>query len=66
MRYILGKRLRKWFGIETIEEVMQIGKILYNAIGIEIYRECAGRSNGKALLLQPVLYQPGVQPDLVP
>ena len=35
--YALGKRLRKWFSIETIEEVMRLGKVLYNVIGIEIH-----------------------------
>ena len=40
--YTLGKRLRKWFSIETIEEVMQLGKILYNVIGVEIYGNAQG------------------------
>lgn len=40
--YALGKRLRKWFSIETIEEVMRLGKTLYNGIGIEIYRNAQG------------------------
>ena len=35
--YTLGKSLRKWFGIETTEEVMRMGKTLYNVIGVDIY-----------------------------
>ena len=40
--YTLGKRLRKWFSIETTEEVMRIGKVLYNSIGIEINGNAQG------------------------
>jgi hypothetical protein len=34
--YPLGAKLREWFGIDTMDEVMELGKILYQAIGIEI------------------------------
>ncbi|MCL4562085.1 MAG: hypothetical protein M1281_15925 [Chloroflexi bacterium] len=34
--YPLGVRLRNWFGVDTMEEVMDLGQILYRAIGVEI------------------------------
>ena len=40
--YALGKRLWKWFSIETIEEVMRLGQILYRVIGVEIYGNAKG------------------------
>lgn len=32
----LGWKLRNWFGVDTMEEVMELGQILYRAIGVEI------------------------------
>ena len=46
--YPLGKKLRRWFGlaqrpgIETIEEVMELGQILYRAIGVDILGDVQG------------------------
>ena len=40
--YPLGTKLRKWFGIDTIEEVMELGQILYRAIGVEIQGDTQG------------------------
>ena len=40
--YPLGAKLRKWFGIDTMEEVMELGQILYRAIGIEIQGDAQG------------------------
>lgn len=34
--YPLGRKLRRWFGIHTIGDVMILGQILYKAIGIEV------------------------------
>ena len=34
--YPLGEKLRKWFGVDSMEEVMELGQILYRAIGVEI------------------------------
>ena len=34
--YSLSGKLRKWFAVDTMEEVMKLGQILYRAIGIEI------------------------------
>src|SRR4051812_14200396 len=34
--YPLGRKLRKWFGVDTMEEVMELGQILYRAIGVEM------------------------------
>ena len=34
--YPLGGKLREWFGVDTMEEVMELGQILYQAIGVEI------------------------------
>jgi hypothetical protein len=40
--YALGTKLRKWVGVDTMEEVMQLGQILYRAIGIEIVSNSQG------------------------
>jgi hypothetical protein len=46
--YPLGGKLRKWFGlalrpgVDTMEEVMELGQILYRAIGVEIVGEPQG------------------------
>jgi hypothetical protein len=34
--YPLGEKLRRWFGVDTMEEVMELGQILYRAIGVEM------------------------------
>ncbi len=33
--YPLGEKLHRWFGIDEISEVMEIGHILYQAIGVD-------------------------------
>jgi hypothetical protein len=40
--YPLGAKLRKWFGVDRMEEVMELGQILYRAIGVEIQGEPQG------------------------
>jgi hypothetical protein len=40
--YPLGRKLRKWFGVDTMEEVMELGQILYRAIGVEIQGDTQG------------------------
>jgi hypothetical protein len=40
--YPLGRKLRKWFGVDTVEEVMELGQILYRAIGVEIQGDTQG------------------------
>jgi hypothetical protein len=40
--FILGRRLRTWFSVDTIEEVMRLGQILYRVIGIEVYGDTQG------------------------
>jgi hypothetical protein len=40
--YLIGGRLRRWCGIDTIEEVMALGQTLYRAIGIEIEGDTEG------------------------
>ena len=40
--YPLGWKLRKWFGVDTMEEVMELGQILYRAIGVEIQGDTQG------------------------
>jgi hypothetical protein len=40
--YPLGGKLRKWFGVDRTEEVMELGQILYRAIGVEIQGEPQG------------------------
>jgi len=37
--YPLGGKLRQWFAVDTMEEVMELGQILYRAIGVEIVGE---------------------------
>jgi hypothetical protein len=38
----LGEKLRKWFGVDMMEEVMELGQILYRAIGVEIQGDIQG------------------------
>jgi hypothetical protein len=40
--YPLGGKLRKWFGVDTMEEVMELGQILYRAMGVEIQGDTQG------------------------
>jgi len=40
--YPLGRKLRKWFGVDTMEEVMELGQILYRAIGVEFQGDTQG------------------------
>jgi hypothetical protein len=40
--YPLGEKLRKWFGVDTMAEVMALGQILYRAIGVEIQGDTQG------------------------
>jgi len=40
--YPLGGKLRKWFSVDTMEEVMELGQILYRAIGVEIQGDIQG------------------------
>jgi hypothetical protein len=40
--YPLGGKLRKWFGLSTIDEVMELGQILYRAIGVEMQGDGQG------------------------
>ena len=40
--YPLGGKLRKWFDVDTMEEVMELGQILYRAIGVEIQGDPQG------------------------
>ena len=40
--YALGDKLRKWFGVGTMEEVMALAQILYRAIGVEIQGDAQG------------------------
>ncbi len=40
--YPLGGKLRKWFAVDSIEEVMELGQILYGAIGVEIQGDTQG------------------------
>lgn len=38
----LGAKLREQFGLQTMEEVMELGQILYRAIGVEIQGDARG------------------------
>jgi len=40
--YPLSGRIRKWLGVDTMEEVMKLGEILYRAIGVEIQGDTEG------------------------
>jgi hypothetical protein len=40
--YPLGGKLAKWFGVGTMEEVMELAQILYRAIGVEIQGDARG------------------------
>lgn len=40
--YPLGARLRKWFGLNSLEEVMALAQILYRAIGIDLQGDTQG------------------------
>jgi hypothetical protein len=51
--YTLGMKLCKWFGIENIEDVMRMGKILYNVMGIEICGNAQGEVTVKRCFFSP-------------
>jgi hypothetical protein len=38
----LGGRLREWFSVDSMLEVMELGRLLYQAIGVEIEGDPAG------------------------
>jgi hypothetical protein len=38
----LGARLHKWFRVNTMEEVMELGGVLYRAIGVELQGDAQG------------------------
>ena len=40
--YRLGRNLRKWLGVDEMDEVMELGQILYRAIGVEIQGDAQG------------------------
>jgi hypothetical protein len=40
--YPLGEKLRKWFGVDTMAEVMELGQILYRALGVEFQGDPQG------------------------
>jgi len=40
--YPLGGKLREWFAVDTMGEVMELGQILYQAIGVEIQGDSQG------------------------
>ena len=40
--YPLGARLRKWFAVDTVKEVMELGQVLYRAIGVDIQGDAQG------------------------
>jgi hypothetical protein len=40
--YPLGAKLRRWFAVHTMQEVMELGQILYRAIGVEIQGDTQG------------------------
>jgi hypothetical protein len=40
--YPLGGKLRKWFGLSTMGEVMELARILYQAIGVEMQGDGQG------------------------
>lgn len=40
--YPLGARIRKWLGIDAVEEVMELGQILYRAIGVSMQGDASG------------------------
>lgn len=40
--YPLGGKLRQWLGADSMEEVMELGQILYRAIGVEIQGDTQG------------------------
>ena len=40
--YRLGRNLRNWLGVDEMDEVMELGQILYRAIGVEIQGDAQG------------------------
>jgi hypothetical protein len=46
--YPLGEKLRKWFGIHTMEDVMEMGQTLYRAIEIDLQGNAAGEITVKS------------------
>ncbi len=40
--YPLGAKLRKWFAVDEVDEVMELGQILYRAIGVDFQGDAQG------------------------
>jgi hypothetical protein len=40
--YPLGEKLHRWLSVDTMEEVMELGQILYRAIGVDIQGDTQG------------------------
>ncbi len=40
--YPLGGKLHKWFGVDAVDEVMELGRILYQAIGVDFQGDTQG------------------------
>ncbi len=40
--YPLGEKLHRWFGIDEVGDVMEIGQILYQAIGVDFQGDSQG------------------------
>jgi len=47
--YPLGAKLRQWFTVDTMEDVMELGQILYQAIGVEIVGDTRDDVQGYSL-----------------
>jgi hypothetical protein len=39
----LGEKLRKWFAVDTMGEVLELGQILYRAIGVDVQWDAQGK-----------------------
>ena len=39
----LGGKVRRWLGVNTLGEVMQVGRVLYRAIGVEMQGDAHGQ-----------------------
>jgi hypothetical protein len=46
----LGRMLSKWLAVNTMEEMMALGQILYRALGIEIQGDSAGETRGNVIV----------------
>ena len=44
--YPLGAKLREWFAVNSMEDVLALGQILYQAIGVEIVGDTQGDDRG--------------------